>query len=226
MLGGKLRVVPKHPFTHERRGGECYRTVAWGLADKLFLNIQNLNQLLDKTHGKGCFSPIVRSAADVVRSVMGVPYVRGPLPVVSKLNTTGGFVEVKTVLPLRVVFMKRSQGEVWTRHQGMRGLANQDEVIDFLRRKCKKNGLEFEALEFYYTDMKNAQEQVWFWFEFLFCLVFCFCFRFIVCFFTFFDIFFFFLLLFLFRLLLQPRFVQLVEQLSWLEFMVQDLQEW
>ena len=161
MLGGKLRAVPEDPFTTEEKEGECYRTVAWGLADKLFVNIQNLNRLLERTGGKGCFSPIVRSAADVLRSVMGVPYVRGPFPTVTRVNMSDGrAVETQTVLPIRVVYMKRSQGEVWTRHQGARGLANQEELIEFLAKKCREHGLFFEALEFFYTDMKNAQEQV------------------------------------------------------------------
>ena len=135
---GPLRVVPLSPLN-----AECFRRVAWVSNTETYLDVKRLNDNLNK---KPCFSSILRSAADVMRSVMGVPHL---------INPNG-----HAKREVRVVYMKRDNSAAWTNHQAVRSIANQDQLVEFIRTKCLRAGYTFEALEFYYRDMKNAREQV------------------------------------------------------------------
>lgn len=111
--------------------------MAWGSVGETYLDIKNLNKM------PVCFSSVVRSASDVMRSAMGVP-------LIERKNTKA---------KVRIVYMKRDGGETWTPHQSKRTLSNQDEIVKFLQEECQERNYDFEALEFYYRDMKNAKEQ-------------------------------------------------------------------
>jgi len=133
---GPLRITPLNPFRSNKR--ECYRRVAWGSVSETYLDISHLNKM------PVCFSSVLRSASDMLRSVMGVPLIG----------------RKKTKAKVRIIYMKRDGGETWTPHQSRRTLGNQDEIVKFLEEECRVNRYEFEPLEFYYRDMKNVQEQI------------------------------------------------------------------
>jgi hypothetical protein len=128
---GPIRVVPLDPF----KTSECFRTILWTSHAPTHLAIDRLGA---HTYAD-CYSPILRSAADLVRSVMGAAAIRSARR--------------------KIVYVKRG-GSEWTPHQRSRTVRNQDEIIQYLKDKARAMGYEFEALEFYYENMKTAKEQI------------------------------------------------------------------
>lgn len=131
---GPLTIAPLHPPR-----GTCYRTILLTRDRPTLLDIHYLTRNVPA----GCYSPLVRAAADHMRASMGaIP------PPVSLARRT-----------LKIVFIMRDPTNTWTAFQAHRNV-NQTPIIDSLALQAGQLGCKFEVLRFYYKDMVPAREQV------------------------------------------------------------------